>query len=109
VKTIIRKVVLILSLAVLILVEAYWCTAFLPLRWQSSIDNRIPAVSPKSSDWTPITHPLLSQEIDEVLREHAGIRLMLYAITVVLLIANALLVRFVWRLLRRAQKAPETQ
>jgi hypothetical protein len=109
VKTIIRNVVLPLLLALLILVEAYWCTAFLPLRWQRAINSRIPAVSLKSSDWTPITHPLLSQEIDEVLREHPGIRLMLYAITVVLLIANALLIRFVWRLLRRAQNAPETQ
>jgi len=65
---------------------------------QRVINDRIPNIFPKSNDWTPVTHPLLSQEIEGVLREHIGLRIALYVITVALLIGNALLVRWVWRL-----------
>ncbi len=47
----------------LVLFEMYLCTAFLPMRWQRAINDSLPDILPKSHDWTPITHPLLSEEI----------------------------------------------
>jgi hypothetical protein len=49
----------------------------------------------------PADHRVLSQEIEQVLSEHIGLRFILFAVTLVLLIGNALLICFVWRLLRR--------
>jgi hypothetical protein len=81
-------------------VELYICTAFLPSEWQNAIDQSIRRIIPKSpGDWTIITHPALSQEIDQVLREHVWIRIALYILTVLLLTANAFMIRRVWRLL----------
>jgi hypothetical protein len=91
----------------LILFEVYLCTAFLPDTWQRAIDDHIPNIFPQSNDWTPITHPLLGQEIEGVLREHIGMRIALYTITVALLLGNALLIRWVWRLSRRTNTSPE--
>ena len=87
--------VLVILLAVF---EVYLCTAFLPNSWQRAIDNHIPNIFGKSNDWTPITHPLISQEIEQVLHEHIGIRILLYSITASLLIGNAWLIRLLWRL-----------
>jgi hypothetical protein len=81
----------------LFLFEMYLCTAFLPMRWQRAIDDSLADILPKSQDWTPITHPLLSEEIESVLRAHVGLRITLFAITVALLLGNALLIRRVWR------------
>lgn len=81
----------------LVLFEIYLCTAFFPMRWQRAIDDNLPDILPKSHDWTPITHPLLSEEIKSVLREHVGLRIALFAITVALLVGNAWLIRRIWR------------
>jgi hypothetical protein len=93
-----KKAAIFAALILLLLFEIYLCTAFLPDPWQRAIIDHIPDVFPKSNSWTPITHPLLSQEIEQVLREHIGIRIVLYAITVGLLIWNAWLIRLLWRL-----------
>jgi hypothetical protein len=84
----------------LVLFEMYLCTAFLPMRWQRAIDHSLPDILPKSHDLTPITHPLLSEEIESVLREHVGLRITLFTVTVALLVGNAWLIRWVWRLSR---------
>jgi hypothetical protein len=59
-----KKIVLIAALIPLVLFEVYLCTAFLPLQWQHAINNRVANILPKSSDTTPITHPLPSLEIE---------------------------------------------
>ena len=64
---------------------------------------------PKANDWTPITNPLLSEEIESVLREHVGIRIALFAVTVVLLVGNALLIRWIWRLSGRTRTSSENR
>jgi len=99
----VKKTALFFLLIPLTLFEVYLCTAFLADPWQRSINDHIPNIFPKSNDWTPITHPLLSQEIEQVLRERIGIRILLYAITVGLLIGNAWLIRSLWRLRASAQ------
>jgi hypothetical protein len=57
--------------------------------WQRAIDHSLPDILPKSHDWNPITHPLLSEEIESVLREHVGLRITLFTVTVALLVGNA--------------------
>jgi hypothetical protein len=84
----------------LVLFEMYLCTAFLPMRWQRAINDSLSDILPKSHDWTPITHPLLSEEIEGVFREHVGLRVALFAVTVILLVGNAWLIRWVWRMSR---------
>jgi hypothetical protein len=44
-----------------------------------------------------MTHPFLSEEIESVLREHVGLRIALFAVTVTLLFGNGWLIRLVWR------------
>lgn len=95
-----KKIALLALLIPLTLFEFYVCTAFLPDQWQRTINDHIPDILPKSNDWTPITHPLLSQEIEQALHEHIGLRIALYSITVALLIGNGLLMG----LATRAQK-----
>jgi hypothetical protein len=96
-----KKVALGALLTLLVLLELYICTAFLSMEWQNAINKYIPQIFPESrGDWTPITHPLLNQEIEQVIREHIWLRITLYALTVGLLAANAWLIRRVWRLLR---------
>jgi hypothetical protein len=84
----------------LVLFEMYLCTAFLPMRWQQAINDSLSDILPNSHDWTPITHPLLSEEIESVLSEHVGLRITLFVVTVALLVGNAWLIRRVWRLSR---------
>jgi hypothetical protein len=103
-----KRIVLVVLLIPLTMFEVYLCTAFLPDTWQQAINDHVPDIFPKSNDWTPITHPLLSQEIEQVLRQHIGLRIALYAITLGLLIGNAWLIRFLWQLLGGAQNASET-
>jgi hypothetical protein len=62
-------------------------------------------ILPQTNDWTPTTHPLLGQEIEQVVREHGGLRIALYATTVALLIGNAFFIPWVWRLLRSQSPA----
>ena len=105
----VKKTILSAALIPLVLFEIYLCTAFRPDTWQRAIDDHIPDIFPRSNDWTPVTHPLLSQEIEQVLREHIGIRILLYAITVGLLIGNAWLIRFLWRLRDNTQTTSENR
>src|SRR6266478_3022096 len=93
----------------MVLFEMYLCTAFLPMQWQRAINDSLPDILPKSHDWTPITHPLLSEEIESVLREHVGLRITLFAITVALLLGNAWLIRQVWRFSGRTQTSSENR
>ena len=95
-----KRIAVIALLVPLVLFEIYLCTVFLPLQWQHAIDDRIADVLPKSHDSTPVTHPLLSQEIDQVLREHTGLKMAFYAFTIALFAGNAWLICFVWRLRR---------
>jgi hypothetical protein len=94
-----KRIALVVILIPLALFEIYLCTAFLPIKWQLAINDRITDLLPRSPDWTPITHPMMSQEIEQVLNEHSGVRIALFTITVALMIGDAWLIRRVWRLL----------
>lgn len=93
-----KRIGLIILVIPLTLFEVYLCATFLPESWLRVISSHTPDILPKSNDWTPITHPLLSHEIEQVLREHIGIKLAVYAVTVCLLLGNALLIRLLGRL-----------
>jgi hypothetical protein len=94
------KTALFALLIPLTLGEVYLCTAFLPMKWQHAIDSCLRDILPKTNDWTTTTHPLLSQEIEQVLREHIGLMVALYAATLALLIGTGLLIRLILRSLR---------
>ncbi|PYU78354.1 MAG: hypothetical protein DMG50_27870 [Acidobacteria bacterium] len=104
-----KRITLVVLLIPLTLFEVYLCTAFLPVPLQRTINDHILNIFPKSNDWTPITHPLLSQEIEQVLREHIGFRIVLYAITVGLLTGNAWLIRLLWRLRGSAENTSKSR
>ena len=102
-----KKILLVALLFPLVLFEVYLCTAFLPVQWQHAIDGKISRVLPESHDWTPVTHPNLDQEIDQVQREHIWLRIALYAVTVLLLGTNTWVIHRVWRLLRSGRTTRE--
>jgi hypothetical protein len=103
-----KKAALFAVLIPLTLFEIYVCGAFLPGQWERAIDDGVRDILPKSHDWTPITHPLLSQEIEQALREHIGFRIAVSAITIAVLVGNAWLIYSVWRLLRCSQSRSES-
>jgi hypothetical protein len=100
-----KKIALIALLIPLVLFEGYVCTAFLPLDWQHTIDLKMRRVLPEWHDWTPIAHPNLDREIEQVLLEHAWLKVALYFVTISLLVSNAFIIRWVWRLLRGGRTA----
>lgn len=97
-----KRIALFALLIALTLFELFLCTAFLPVSWQHALNDRIASLFSASGDMTPTTHPLLSAEIDQVLRENLPLRIFLYAVTLGLLLINTLVIRFVWRRLRAA-------
>ena len=103
-----RKALFIVLLISLLVFEICLCTVFLPLRWQHEINRAIVHVLPEKHDWTPITHPMLEQEIEQVLREHIWLRVLLYAITLLLLAVNAWAIYRLVRLLRSERYAQES-
>jgi hypothetical protein len=92
-----KKILVLVLLVPLALAEIYFCTAFLPFEWQRAINNKLPQILPNPPDQTLITHPNLDLEVEQVMREHIWVRLGLYCLTIVLMLANALLMRRLWR------------
>ncbi len=93
-----KKTLSIAPLVPLILFEAYLCTAFLPLPWQRAINDVLVRLLPESQ--TPVAHPMLSQEIEQVLSENVWLKVGVYAITLLLLAVNAWAIRRLLRILR---------
>jgi hypothetical protein len=96
-----KKALLFALLIPLGLFEVFLGIAFLPTQWQHAIDDRLLGSFQKSHHMVLITHPALSQEIESALREHIGLRIGIYAITTILLIGNAWLIRWVCQAVRR--------
>ena len=86
-----------LLFALLVLVAA---EAFLPAQWQSAISDRLLHGNPQY-DYSVITHPAIDQEIEQVIHEHVGLQVALYAFFVVLLAANSVLLVRAWNAMRR--------
>src|SRR6266849_7405051 len=89
-----KKAAVVVLLIPLILAEFFLCNALLPQKWQRAIDSKIPSILPESHDWTPITHPNLDQEIEQVLHEHVWLKITLYFVTISLLVGNAFVIRW---------------
>lgn len=96
-----KKVALTLLLAALLFTEVYLCSAFLPLSWQITIQR----VLLEAHDHSLITHPNIEGEIDQAMQRHPGLRLAFYGILIVMLVANTLLLRMTWNMLRASRKA----
>lgn len=103
-----KRIALFVLLIALTLFELLLCTAFLPMSWQHALNDRIANFLSRPGDMTPTTHPMLSAEIDQVLRENLSLRIFLYTVTLGLLVINTLIIRSVWRRLRAANTSPES-
>jgi hypothetical protein len=84
-----KKAISIALLIPMLVFEVYLCAAFLPLQWQYKLNAAIVRLLPETHDWTPVTHPMLAQEIDQVLGEHVWLKVFLFLITTLLLAVNA--------------------
>lgn len=92
-----KKAALTLLFCCLLFTEVWLCSGFLPISWQTKIQQ----VLPMSNNYSLITHPNLDGEIDQALRHHPGLRMTFYGILIVMIVVNALLLGAVWRLLIR--------
>jgi hypothetical protein len=101
-----KKTFVIALLILLILFETYLCKAFLALRWQHAINDVLVRLLPESQ--TPVTHPMLSQEIEQVWSENVWLKVGVWAITLLLLAVNAWAIRRLLRLLRCERAAPRS-
>jgi len=101
-----KKTFVIALLIPLILFETYLCTAFIPLPWQHAINDVLVRLLPESQ--TPVTHPMLTQEIEQFLSENVWLKVGAWAITLLLLAVNAWAIRGLLRLLRRERSAPRS-
>src|SRR6266404_4346801 len=101
----VKKTFVTALLIPLILFEAYLSTALL-LRWQHAINDVLVRLPPESQ--TPVTHPMLSQEIEQVLSENVWLKVGVWAITLLLLAVNAWAIQRLLRLLRRERTAPRS-
>jgi hypothetical protein len=88
------------ALLALIVVELYLCSALLPAAWQTAILQGLFHISPKKFDYSVVTHPALGHEIDDMLRKNVGLRVLLYAVILLLLAGNTFLVTRAWKFLR---------
>ena len=100
-----KKALLVVLLLPLLMIEICLCTVFLPLRWQHELNAAIVRFLPETHDWTPVTHPMLEQEIDRVLHEHLWMSVSLYGITLLLLAVNAWAIYRLVRLVRSERYA----
>jgi hypothetical protein len=97
----VKKIALTILLVVLLLVETFLLSTFLPMRWQLAMQRLLP----ETHDQTDITHPELAHEIEEVFHNHPGIAITYYGFLIALLAANAGLIFVVWKTLRRVRNA----
>lgn len=95
-----KKTSLRILVLVLIVAEIYLSSAFLPDAWQTAIRGALSHMSPKTFDYSVVTHPALDYEIDQVLRKNVGLRVALYAVVLLLLAGNMFAITKVWRCLR---------
>jgi hypothetical protein len=88
----------------MLIAELYLGTAFLPVKWQSVVNNELGRALGHSTG-PPPTHPALDEEIGRVLDEHHLLRNLLYLVIGTLFILNGLLISKTWQYLRR--RGPE--
>ena len=92
-----RKAVLLIVFIASMTFELFLCSAFLPIRYQVALQNRLSQLLPQQYDHSKITHPDLEGEIEHVLQENTAVRLALYTFITTLLAANSLLVFKTWK------------
>jgi hypothetical protein len=103
-----KKVILGVLLLPLLALEVYLFVGFLPLPWQHGLNAAIVHLLPDTRDWTPVTHPLLEQEIERVLSEHLWIRVCIKGITLLLLAVNAWAIYRLVRIVRSGDTQDKT-
>ena len=100
-----KRVVPTIVLVALVIVELYLFTGFLPTRWQVAINDTLRHILPQTYDYSVVTHPAIDQEIEQAMKDHIGLRLIVWAVFTGMLAVNTFLIRWVWHLLRRISHA----
>jgi hypothetical protein len=105
-----KKILLSILLISLVLFELVIFTGFLPAEWQHPVYERISNILPDSPhDWSRVTHPRMDLEMDEVFRQHFWLRIACYVILTLVLAANTILIRLVWRRVRTLKNISEAR
>ena len=97
-----KRLLLILLLAALVLLEFWFLESFLPYNWRHPISESWNYVF-SSKPYPP--HDM-NFEIEMFLRDHLLWRIGIYLATALLAIANGTLIRKVWKALRKPPSPP---
>ena len=95
-----KRIAVTVLLLALIVVEIYLCSAFLPAAWQTAIVRGLSQISPKTFDYSVVTHPALDYEVEDVLQKNEGLRVALYTVIALMLAGNTFFIIKAWRFLR---------
>jgi len=93
-----KRLLLALLLAVLLLLELWFLESFLPYGWHHPISELLNRVFPSQPY---ASHPRMDLEIEMFLRDHPLWRICSYALTAFLAIANGVLISKAWKALRK--------
>lgn len=95
-----KKIGLVLALVLVILLELFLASAFLPAQWQLAIRHELSRLLPHPYDHSVVTHPALDREIDQALEENLALRVGFYVLVVGLLVCNTVILIKIFKLMR---------
>lgn len=90
----------------LVLAELFLLGAFAPTAWQAAVVRAFSHLSPKTFDYSVVTHPALDYEIDDMMRKSPGLRIALDGLILLLIGGNTFLLFRVWKWLRASRQDP---
>jgi len=97
-----KKLAPLTLLVLLVLLEFYLLTGFVPIEWQRAINDVVVRLLPESqNDWSAVTHPRIDAEIQDTIRRSRWLTIAMYSFMVSLIALNTFLIRIVWHRLHR--------
>jgi hypothetical protein len=100
-----KRLLSLLLLIVLIAIEVSLVADLLPRSWMpKTVVDYSSKDDPK--DWSLITHPAMDDEIDQVIKEHPGLKLSFTLLEVLLIAGNAWLIYRLRKNLRSSGTRP---
>ena len=99
-----KRAFLLLLLVGLVVIELFLLESFLPYGWHHPMSELVNHIFP-SEEYKP--HPHMDWEIEMMLRQHPGLRIVLYVVTGALAVGNAFLMSKVWKASRSKPSSPQ--
>jgi hypothetical protein len=100
-----KRTALLILLLGLLVIELLFLEVFIPYGWHHPLSETLDPFFP-AQPYEP--HPRMDLEIEEILRQHASLRIALYLFTGALAAGNAFLIFKAWKALR-GSKSPSPQ